>query len=151
MVKRILNYNNLEDKEILSQKSEEVINIETEKELIENLKDTFHSIHGDARGISAIQIGEKKRVCICAWDNKEIVMINPVITRARGNQEYLEGCLSVPGVFKKISRAQKVWCTYLDENGNMQEISEGGRMSDIIQHEIDHMNGVCMLYEEKLD
>lgn len=151
MVKKILNYNNLEDKEILSQKSEEVINIETEKELIENLKDTFHSIYRDARGISAIQIGEKKRICICAWDNKEIVMINPIITRTRGNQEYLEGCLSVPGVFKKISRAQKVWCTYLDENGNMQEISEGGRMSDIIQHEIDHMNGVCMLYEEKLD
>ena len=77
-----------------------------------------------------------------------MLLINPVITHSRGEQEYLEGCLSVPGVYKKVKRFQKVWCSYLDENGNQQEIAQGGRMSDIIQHELDHFEGECKLYNE---
>lgn len=151
MIKKILNYDNEEDRNILIQKSIEVEDIESVKDLIQNLKDTLNSIVSEARGISAVQIGELKRVCLCKWDNRLITMINPTITRTRGNQLFTEGCLSVPGVYKGINRFQKVWCTYLDENGNPQEIAEGGRMSDIIQHEIDHMNGVCLLYEKELD
>ena len=146
MIKPILHYPN--DKEILSQISENVTDVTEIKELIQDLKDTLHSIQY-AHGLSAIQIGVPKRVCICSWADEEVVLINPTITRSRGQQEYLEGCLSVPFVQKKISRAQKVWCTYLDENGNEQEIAEGGRMSDIIQHELDHLNGQCKLFEEE--
>ena len=147
MIKRILNYNNKEDKEILSQKSETVENIEEIKDLIQDLKDTLHAIP-DARGLSAIQLGVNKKVCICLWGGDEVLLINPVITRSRGEQEYLEGCLSVPGVYKKVTRFQKVWCSYLDENGEQQEIAQGGRMSDIIQHELDHFEGECKLYNE---
>lgn len=147
MIKRILNYRNEEDKEILSQKSETVENIDEIKNLIQDLKDTLHAIP-DAKGLSAIQLGINKRVCICSWSGDEVLLINPVITRSRGEQEYLEGCLSVPGVYKKIKRFQKVWCSYLDENGNQQEIAQGGRMSDIIQHELDHFEGECKLYNE---
>ena len=147
MIKRILNYNNEEDKEILSQKSETVENIEEIKDLIQDLKDTLHAIP-DARGLSAIQLGINKKVCICLWGGDEVLLINPVITRSRGEQEYLEGCLSVPGVYKKVTRFQKVWCSYLDENGQQQEIAQGGRMSDIIQHELDHFEGECKLYNE---
>lgn len=147
MIKKVLKYSNEEDKEILSQKSEVVENLEEIQELIQDLKDTLHSIP-DAKGLSAIQLGINKRVCICSWDGNEILLINPVITRSRGEQEYLEGCLSVPGVYKKVKRFQKVWCSYLDENGNQQEIAEGGRMSDIIQHELDHFDGKCKLYNE---
>lgn len=78
-----------------------------------------------------------------------VVMANPTFTRVRGSQDYIEGCLSVPFVFKKINRYQKVWCSYMDENGNPAEIAEGGRMSDIIQHEVDHMNGKCLLYDKE--
>lgn len=147
MIKRILNYNNEEDKEILSQKSETVENIEEIKDLIQDLKDTLHAIP-DARGLSAIQLGVNKKVCICLWGGDEVLLINPVITRSRGEQEYLEGCLSMPGVYKKVTRFQKVWCSYLDENGQQQEIAQGGRMSDIIQHELDHFEGECKLYNE---
>ena len=147
MIKRILNYRNEEDKEILSQKSETVENIDEIKDLIQDLKDTLHAIP-DAKGLSAIQLGINKRVCICSWSGDEVLLINPVITHSRGEQEYLEGCLSVPGVYKKIKRFQKVWCSYLDENGNQQEIAQGGRMSDIIQHELDHFEGECKLYNE---
>lgn len=147
MIKRILNYRNEEDKEILSQKSETVENIDEVKDLIQDLKDTLHAIP-DAKGLSAIQLGINKRICICSWGGDEVLLINPVITRSRGEQEYLEGCLSVPGVYKKITRFQKVWCSYLDENGEQQEIAQGGRMSDIIQHELDHFEGKCKLYNE---
>ena len=147
MIKRILNYKNEEDKEILSQKSETVENINEVKDLVQDLKDTLHSIP-DAKGLSAIQLGINKRVCICSWGGNEVLFINPVITRSRGEQEYLEGCLSVPGVYKKVTRFQKVWCSYLDENGEQQEIAQGGRMSDIIQHELDHFEGECKLYNE---
>lgn len=147
MIKRVLNYRNEEDKEILSQKSETVENIDEIKDLIQDLKDTLHAIP-DAKGLSAIQLGINKRICICSWGNDEILLINPVITRGRGEQEYLEGCLSVPGIYKKVKRFQKVWCSYLDENGEQQEIAQGGRMSDIIQHELDHFEGECKLYNE---
>ena len=53
----------------------------------------------------------------------------------------------MPGIQKKIKRAQKVWCSYLDEEGKAQEIAEGGRMSNIIQHEIDHLDGVSKLLD----
>ena len=147
MIKRILNYRNEEDKKILSQKSEAVENIDEVKDLVQDLKDTLHAIP-DAKGLSAIQLGINKRVCICSWSGDEVLLINPVITHSRGEQEYLEGCLSVPGVYKKVTRFQKVWCSYLDENGEQQEIAQGGRMSDIIQHELDHFEGECKLYNE---
>ena len=147
MIKRILNYRNEEDKEILSQKSETVENINEVKDLIQDLKDTLHAVP-DAKGLSAIQLGINKRVCICSWGGDEVLLINPVITRSRGEQEYLEGCLSVPGIYKKVTRFQKVWCSYLNENGEQQEIAQGGRMSDIIQHELDHFEGKCKLYDE---
>ena len=147
MIKRILNYRNEEDKEILSQKSETVENIDEVKDLIQDLKDTLHAIP-DAKGLSAIQLGINKRICICSWGGDEILLINPVITRSRGEQEYLEGCLSVKEIKKKVTRFQKVWCSYLDENGEQQEIAQGGRMSDIIQHELDHFEGECKLYNE---
>lgn len=145
MIRKILTYPN--DKEILSSKSEEVKDINEIKNLIQDLKDTLHAT-STGKGLSAVQIGELKRVCICSWGGDEIVMINPVITRTRGNQEYNEGCLSAPGIYIDVPRFQKVWCTYMDENGNTQEIAQGGRMSNIIQHELDHFEGICRVSEK---
>lgn len=145
MIKKILTYP--EDKEILTTKSIKVENIEEVRELIKDLKDTLHATDL-GKGISAIQIGIPKQVCICSWGGKEIVMINPIITRTRGKQDFSEGCLSAPGKFKIVPRFQKVWCTFIDENGEIKEIADGGRMSNIIQHELDHFKGDCPLFEE---
>lgn len=144
MIKAILTYP--KDKEVLTQPSQEVDNIEEIQDLIQDLKDTMHFSGG--KGISAIQIGVPKRVCICSWGGQEITMINPVITRSRGNTMFHEGCLSVPGRYIDVPRAQKVWCSYTDENGNKCEIAEGGRMSNIIQHELDHFEGWCPVFED---
>ena len=145
MIKMIFTYP--EDKEILTTKSMKVENIEEVRELIKDLKDTLHATDS-GKGISAIQIGVPKQVCICSWGRKEIVMITPIITRTRGKQDFSEGCLSAPGKFKMVPRFQKVWCTFIDENGEIKEIADGGRMSNIIQHELDHFKGDCLLFEE---
>lgn len=140
MIKTILTYP--KDEKTLSQISNKVEQNEDIKELVQDLKDTLHS-QPEGRGLSAIQIGVPKQVCICLWGDEEIVMINPKIVRSRGEQEFSEGCLSAPGKVAKVTRFQKVWCEYTDENGEQKEIAEGGRMSDIIQHEMDHFQGIC--------
>lgn len=146
MIKRILTYP--EDKDLLTQKSEPVLEINEDiKNTIQDLKDTLHASDGGV-GISAIQIGIAKQICICSWGGKEIVLINPKITRSRGNQEFKEGCLSAPMKMKKVQRFQKVWCSYLNEYGEEKEVAEGGRMSNIIQHEMDHFEGNCALFKD---
>ena len=145
MVKEILIYP--ESKEILTQKSEEVGDINEEiKNIIEDLNDTLNNSTGC--GISAIQIGIPKRICIIKYNNENIVMINPKITNARGEVYFREGCLSAPGFYTNVKRAQKVWCSYLDENGREREIAQGGLCSVIIQHELDHFDGWCEVFNE---
>ena len=146
MVKDILIYE--KDKEILTQKSEEVIEINDEiKQLIQDLKDTL-KVHKTGVGISAIQIGVPKKVCVIKYNNKFYTLINPIISKKTGEVFFKEGCLSVPHKTKQIKRAQKVWCDYTDENGNKQQLANGGLCSVIIQHELDHFEGWCELFSE---
>lgn len=144
MIKDVLLYENEKDRVILTQKSAETT-VEESKQLIEDLRDTLNASKNGC-GISAVQIGELKRVCVIKYNDKEIVMINPVITRTRGEINSEEGCLSVPHLFGTFKRAQKVWCEYTDENGNRKEIAEGGLCSRIIQHELEHMDGWCEVF-----
>ena len=149
MKRKILTYPN--DIEILSLKSQEVTDLKDEnfKQLVQDLKDTLHE-DPTGVGLSAIQIGVPLKVCIINY-GKEIIMINPVITWRRsgpsGIKKFREGCLSDPGKYVEVERAQKVICQYTDENGEKKEISEGGWMSAIIQHELDHFEGICKVYE----
>ena len=108
MVKEILIYP--KDKDILTQVSEEVKDVSEVQELIQDMKDTLHSTeHGV--GISAVQIGVLKRVCVIHYNGRDIVLINPVITKTRGEVDSKEGCLSVPEKYGVFKRPQKVWCT----------------------------------------
>jgi peptide deformylase len=145
MIKEILTYP--KDKEILTQKSEKIEEITDEiKELATDLIDTLKSTKTGV-GISAVQIGVLKKMCIIKDNMNYIVMINPQITRERGAVLFEEGCLSAPKATKKVMRAQKVWCTYTDLNGNRKEIDQGGLVSIIIQHELDHFDGWCEVFD----
>lgn len=135
-----------ESKDILTQKSEEVQLDEDINELIQDMKDTLNNTTGC--GISAIQIGIAKKICIVKYNGQSIIMINPEITRVRGEVTFNEGCLSAPGIYKDIKRAEKVWCKYIDENKNQKELAIGGLASIIIQHELDHFNGWCEVFED---
>ena len=142
MIKEILTYP--KNKDILTQKSVEVV-AEDCKDLIQDLKDTLHNSK-EGVGISAVQIGVLKRVCVIRFNNQDIVLINPVITRRRGEAISEEGCLSVPNKYGKFKRSEKVWCTYIDENGRNKEIDAGGFLSKIIQHELEHFEGWCEVF-----
>lgn len=142
MIRPIFKYP--EDKDILTKKSIEVTEFNDEiKQIIEDLKDTLLSTNG--AGISAIQIGKPYRICVINWGGLH-VLVNPVVTRTRGEHTMKEGCLSVPGLFIETTRAQKVWIDALDENGNKIEYAEGGNGSYIAQHELDHFEGTCTLF-----
>ena len=142
MIRKILTYP--ENKDILTSVSLEAT-AEESKQLIQDLKDTLHNTeHGV--GISAVQIGELKRVCVIHYNGEDIALINPVITRKRGEIDSQEGCLSVPNKYGTFKRAQKVWCTYMNEDGNFKEIEGGGLLSRIIQHECEHMDGWCEVF-----
>ena len=146
MIKNVLIYE--KDKETLTQKSEEVKEITEEiKQLIQDLKDTL-LIHPTGVGISAIQIGVPKKICVIKYNNQLYTLINPIITRKSGTVEFEEGCLSAPGIHQKISRASKVWCDYIDENGKNKQLAIGGLCSVIIQHELDHFDGWCEVFSK---
>lgn len=143
MIKKILTYP--EDKEILTKVSEKVKNVSEVQDLIQDMKDTLHSTeHGV--GISAVQIGVLKRVCVIHYNGKDTVLINPIITKTRGEQTSREGCLSVPEKYGDFTRPQKVWVEYIDETGRKREIAEGGFMTRIICHELDHLEGWCPVF-----
>ena len=144
MVKQILTYP--ENKDILTSKSVEVENIEEVKDLIQDLKDTLHNTETGC-GISAVQIGELKRVCIIHYNGEDITMINQVIVRARPEKVlFREGCLSAPGIYNVVERSKKVWVEYLDENGKQKTSDQGGLFSIIVQHELDHFEGWCEVF-----
>lgn len=146
MIKEILVYP--KDKEILTSKSEEVENIEDVKELIQDLKDTLDNTERGC-GISAIQIGVSKRVCIIKPEpNKSFAMINPVIIDKKGTCLFNEGCLSAPETEKVVQRANRVTVEFINENGERQRITRGGLTAIIIQHELDHFDGWCHVFEE---
>ena len=143
MVKEILIYP--KDKDILTQVSEEAKDVSEVQELIQDMKDTLHSTeHGV--GISAVQIGVLKRVCVIHYNGRDIALINPVITKTRGEVDSKEGCLSVPEKYGVFKRPQKVWCTYTDENGKEKEIADGGFVSRVISHELSHLDGWCEVF-----
>lgn len=145
MIKKILTYPT--NKDILTSKSVEVEEINDEiKNLIQDLKDTLNSTTGC--GISAVQIGELKRICLIKINGQIKTLINPVITKTRGEVEFREGCLSAPDVATTTKRAQKVWVDYIDENGRKRELADGGLCSIIVQHELDHFDGWCEVFNE---
>jgi len=73
---------------------------------------------------------------------EEFVFLNPVITRPKGNAEQEEGCLSLPGVRGKVKRPEKVLLTAYMSNGKEYEAEVDGLMARVVQHELDHLDGV---------
>lgn len=142
-VKRILNFNDEEDKKILTSISEPVVEINDEiKEIIQDMKDTLNNTKMGV-GLSAVQIGVLKQICVVKYCNTMYVLINPEVVRTRGEVLFREGCLSVPGVYTEVKRFQKVWVDYINENGVKRQEAQGGLFSVVVQHEMDHFKGEC--------
>jgi peptide deformylase len=70
-----------------------------------------------------------------------MVFINPEIVANEGGQVYQEGCLSVPGIFADVTRANQITVRYLDRHGVAQELTTDGVLAVCVQHEMDHLDG----------
>lgn len=146
MIKKILTYP--EDKETLTSESEEVIEFNNEiNKLVQDLTDTLNNTTTGC-GISAVQIGILKRVCIIKPDDKTcFAMINPKIVKTQGICLFKEGCLSAPKKQKVVQRAKKVTVKYYDIDGKEYTTTRGGLTAIIIQHELDHFKGWCEVFD----
>lgn len=121
-------------------------------ELIADMKETM--IHADGVGLSAVQVGVLKRIIVVDTGDFKTTIINPEIIEQDGTQCGDEGCLSVPGVYEKVTRPNHVKVKGLDENFNPIEVSGIGLDARALCHEIDHLNGILFIdrvdKEEKL-
>lgn len=95
-------------------------------------------------GLAATQVDVHKRVVVIDVSEEKNdlrVFINPELNNCQGSTLGEEGCLSVPGVYDKVERAERVTVRYLDLEGKPQVLEADGLLAVCIQHEIDHLNG----------
>ncbi|MCK5515265.1 MAG: peptide deformylase [Desulfobulbaceae bacterium] len=117
--------------------------------LIEDMAETMYNAPGV--GLAAPQIGQSIRLIVVDItmnidDEKEyMVMVNPVIIAHEGSQLDEEGCLSVPELTANVKRYKGVTVSYQDLEGHTKELSTEERFSVVLQHEIDHLNGILFL------
>ncbi|MCG9095060.1 peptide deformylase [Laribacter hongkongensis] len=112
------------------------------RRLIDDMAETMYAAHGI--GLAATQIDYHRRLVVIDLSEEHddlLVLINPVITRKAGETVYEEGCLSVPGIYDKVTRAETVTVEALDRNGQPFSLDAEGLLAICIQHEIDHLDG----------
>ena len=137
---------------ILRQKSKRVRVIDgSVQRLIGDMLETMHSAGGV--GLAAPQLGTPLRVIVIGMPEQEdIVLINPKIVRRSGERLVDEGCLSVPGYIGEIKRAEIVRVKGRDRNGRQIRIKANELLAQVLEHEIDHLNGVLYIdYLESMD
>ena len=112
--------------------------------LLEDLKDTMH--HAQGAGLSAIQVGVLKRVCVVDVGKRHLEFINPKIIKQSGvNRIKEEGCLSVPNVWDIVKRPNKITVEFYDRNGVSHTENFVGYEAKAICHECDHMDGILFI------
>ncbi|MDC0449039.1 peptide deformylase [bacterium] len=149
---------------LLEQKCKKVEKVDEEtKQLVQNLLDTLRDAKDpEGAGLAAPQVGVLKRVCIVRkflpnpdpnstrpYTTQEQVLINPkIISADKETTLDYEGCLSIPNTYGKVLRAKKLKIKALDELGNKIRIKANDEYARIIQHEMDHLDGI--LFTTKL-
>lgn len=136
MVKKIVR-----DPLFLAQKSVEAT--EADRQVVTDLLDTLKANLDHCVGMAANMIGVQKNIIVVAVGPIQFPMINPVITNKDGAYQTEEGCLSLDGV-RSCTRYQEIEVDYLDQNFKKQHGKYSGWTAQIIQHEIDHCNGIVI-------
>ncbi len=112
------------------------------KTLIQDMQETMYEAPGI--GLAATQVDRHIRLIVIDTSKEKddlIVLINPKITAQDGKQDYEEGCLSVPGVYEKVTRAEHITVEAQNADGETFELEADGLLSVCIQHEMDHLMG----------
>lgn len=131
----------VKDMFFLSQKSQPASRADAR--VICDLQDTLRAHTEECVGMAANMIGVRKNIIAVTAGDVNLVMVNPVITKKSGPYETEEGCLSLIGQ-RKTTRYQMIEVEYLDENFKPQKNTYVGWTAQIIQHEVDHCNGIVI-------
>ena len=133
---------------VLNTKASDVTDIDGK--FVQLCDDMFVSMYAaPGIGLAAPPVGVQKRFFVYDWDDDPGVLINPVITESDGEWAYEEGCLSIPGMSFEIVRPKQILVTGIDLDGNEVSFEADELWSRLIQHELDHLDGVLMV--EHLD
>ena len=115
---------------------------ESLKNLVRDLAETMYSAPGV--GLAASQVDVHKQVIVVDVSERRdslVVLVNPEIVEASGVSDIEEGCLSVPGIYETLERAERVKVRACDQNGNAFTLEAQGLLAVCIQHEMDHLKG----------
>ena len=138
------NIRTLED-DILRKRSKAVEKIDVKiLELLKDMADTMYNTDNGA-GLAAPQVGILKRLVVIDMGDGLVNLINPELVEANGSQEVIEGCLSVPGKWGKLTRPAEVKVKALNEEGKEVFISGEGDLAKCLCHELDHLDGVLFI------
>lgn len=126
---------------------------ESVRSLAKEMLQTMYSSNGI--GLAAPQVGVNKQLIVIDCDpddaaNAPLILINPIIKNySRDLCIAEEGCLSIPGVYMEVTRPKIIEVAYKDETGRPRTIKALGLLARVIQHEMDHLNGV--LFVDRVD
>lgn len=112
------------------------------RRLVDDMAETMYSASGI--GLAATQVNVHQRIIVIdVSDTRDQlhVFVNPEIIVSSGKSEYQEGCLSVPGIFEKVKRAENLSVRAMGLDGNLFELDASGLFAVCIQHEMDHLMG----------
>lgn len=128
--------------EILRKKSRAVEVVDDRiRQLLQDMADTMYNTENGG-GLAAPQIGVLKRLVVMDMGEGLVKLVNPRIIESEGSHQVVEGCLSMPGVYGKLMRPEKVKVQALDENGNEFTITGTDSIAKCLCHEIDHLEGI---------
>lgn len=109
-----------------------------------DLRDTLHAHAEECVGMAANMIGVRKRIIAFCVGPLQMILLNPVIVRCSGEFTTEEGCLSLSGGPRKVRRYRNIEVAYQDEKMMKKHSTFTGWTAQIIQHEIDHCNGILI-------
>lgn len=112
------------------------------RKLCDDMLETMYAAPGI--GLAATQVNVHQRIVVIDTSeekNHPLVLINPTFEVIEGEQQYDEGCLSVPGFYETVTRAEKIRLKALGRDGQPYELIADGLLSVCIQHELDHLDG----------
>jgi len=112
------------------------------RRLVDDMAETMYAAPGI--GLAATQVNQHIQLIVIDASKEQndlLVLINPKIVVKSGLQEYEEGCLSVPGIYETVTRAEKITVEALDRSGKQFKLDAEGLLAVCIQHEMDHLLG----------
>jgi peptide deformylase len=132
--------------EILRKKSK-VVDVVTDKivSLVKDMGETMHKAEGV--GLAAPQVGILKRIVVIDVGDGLLELINPVVISVSGEQTYIEGCLSIPGVYGEVERPETVVVEAYNTKKEKIVIEGKELLAVVLCHEIDHLDGI--LFKDK--